>query len=353
MSAWTAPLLLAASLAAAPARERLVLEPEPGTHLAKDYELHHALIVEENELLGREVEQISLDRLELESRLKLRIRDVFRAVADGRPTVFRRHYDRIELEAQASQPSPSGPMSDLLEAQSSLAGKSVVFTWQDDLGEYGRYYDVEEAAEEHLPRLAVDVNLACLLPGREVAPGDEWSIPPAALRDVLGYGGELELVFGRSGSILLARALMFGVGGSLWHVFEGQSEGGATARFEEVREIDGRRTAVVHLDLDVRFAVDQTELMRQKRNAVELTGKIDIQRATLDLALKGGGELLWDLERNVPYRLELVAEETVEVLRELAPPPPETPVLHPTTPSQRMKLRGVLRLDLNTQVLGS
>jgi hypothetical protein len=160
-------------------------------------------------------------------------------------------------------------------------------------------------------------------------------------------------MFVRTGNILLARALMFGVGGSLWHVFEGPSEGGATARFTEVREIDGRRMAAVRLDLDVRFDVDQTELMRQKRNSIELTGNIDIQRAKLDLALKGDGELLWDLERNVPYQLELVAEERVEVLRELAPPPPGTPVLHPTTPSQRMRLRGVLRLDVSSSVIGS
>jgi hypothetical protein len=336
--------LSSTSLALATDAERLEFAPPEGLRINKTFVLRHSLVVVEDQLLGKDYEQMSQDQLELESGLWMALNDTFQKVDGGRPTVFRRRFENVHLEAQAAMPSPTGPKTDLLQATSPLTDKSVIFTWIDEDGEYGRYYDVLDGVEEVLPRIAVDMNLAFLVPGREVAVGEQWSIPPAATRDLFGFGGDLPLDFTRDADILLARSLMFGVGGSLWHAYDAPPQGKVTAVFQEVRTIAGRRMAAVKLSVDLTIDVDQTELARATRNAIEITGGIEVDRAGLKIGLKGDGELLWDLERNVPHKLELVCEENVETTRETHRG--DLPVLHAVTPSQRLRLVGALRVDL-------
>jgi hypothetical protein len=343
------PAAKTSTVAVQSAKEQLVFSPAPMTRLHKRFALRHALVVKDSELLGGSRAQTQLDQMEIESGFWIRHFDGFKEMKDGHPVVFRRRFEDIRLDAQASMPSPQGPKNDSLFADSPLLGKSVVFTWRPEDGEYSRYYDVEEAGEEHLPGLAIDTSLVCLLPGEKVAPGDSWDIPLDGLRDLLGYGGKIDLVFALSdeNDILLARNLLFGVGGSLWHAFEDPVKGTAKGTFTEVREVEGRRLAAVKVEIDIQCQVDQTELSNEKRNSIELTGGLVVEQAELRVGLKGTGEMLWDLDNNVPDGLNLVLEEDVYTSRIWAErEEPKPPILFPVMPSQAVTLIGVLRVDL-------
>ena len=332
-----------------PLQEKVLLQhaPAPKTRFFKRLELRHALIVKESKTLGREIDATNLDQLEVETRLLIHHFDDYVDPAKG---VFRRRYDDIRLDAQAALPTPTGPQSDSLFADSPLNGKSVVFTKMEN-GEYGRYYDVEEGPEELLPRLAIDTSMACLLPDHPVAPGDEWEIEPAALRDMLGYAGDLELIFTRDmNDILLARNMLFGVGGSLWYAFASPPTGVVKAKLEEISDRQGRPMGIIALNVDITCDVDQTELANKNRNAIEITGGFRCESATLQVKLNGNGKLFWDLDNNLPFKMNIVMAEEVVTSHKWGERETDTPMMFPAAPSQRVELIGVVRLDLSTTI---
>ena len=135
---------------------------------------------------------------------RVEVTDEYRSVGDGRALAFRRSFDEISFVADATVPREgTDPLFDTLYATGPLRGTSVVFAWQPDEQQYGKYYDAEEADEEYLADLASDMDLLCLLPKGDVSAGDEWRIQPAALRDVLAAGGRMPLRYQRTGNVML------------------------------------------------------------------------------------------------------------------------------------------------------
>jgi hypothetical protein len=239
---------------------------------------------------------------------------------------------------------------DTLTGHGALGGHVVAFTWVPEEEAYGKHYLGVESEEPYLATLDAQANLEGLLPGREVRVGDEWSIAPMRLRDVLAPGGEMPIRYERTASILLARTLIMGVGGGLWEAFATEPTGSFKARLEGVREEDGRRLADVVLLVDVHCEVDQTELANQLRNAIELSAGMSVAEAHLTLDLQGGGRMVWDVDRGLPVSLEMVCEQEVISEHRLAERTSDTPILHPVSESQRLHLAGALRVDATFEV---
>jgi hypothetical protein len=166
------------------------------------------------------------------------------------------------------------------------------------------------------------------------------------LRDVLAAGGDQPMRYERTGSILLARTLVMGVGGGLWQAFLSEPTGTFSARLERVREADGRRLAEIALKLDVRCDVDQTALANRLRNSIELSAGMSFAEAHLTLDLQGEGQLVWDVDAGLPVVLQLVCEQEVISEHVQAERASDTPILHPVSESQRLHLGGALRVDV-------
>lgn len=330
------------------AGERLEFAPAPGTRQQKTWVDNHKLVLVGISLVRDGLEQSTTEQIEVESVRRMDLVDEYRRSEGGRPLELWRSFERLRLRADLSLRRDDQPLSDTLFATGPVSGTSVVFTWQPELGEYGRYYDRAEAEESQLAGMTEEADLRSFLPGREVAVGDEWSVPAIAARQLLSPGGDLEMRFEKTVHILFARSLMMGQGGGLWHAFGEGTKGEIKARYLGPREVDGRQVAAIALALDLDSRVDQTELANRLRNVLELVQGVKVEEAWLRLQLQLEGELLWDLQAKLPHSLALHGDEKVHTFRRIGPLALEVPEPQRPPQVQEVTMDGFLKVELTT-----
>ena len=230
----------------------------------------------------------------LTSNVRQSIQDDYLSVADGRPQVLRRTYRKLAGKAQLNVTGARGKVDDKTTSSSPLQGKSVLFTWIEDEGEYARTYDYLDGEEELLRDLAGDVDLLALLPPGEVSEGDTWPLDAAGLRDVLAPGGDVRAVPDEEG--YFARSVEVGTGGDLADVLSRDLAGGGTATYLGVRDVEGRRLAAIAVELSVVSTRDRTRAYGKHLPADERREARQLKSVIVDYTLEGSGELLWDLE---------------------------------------------------------
>lgn len=290
-------------------RERFVFAPEAGTAVQRTWVTEHDLQLDRMVMKTGDVEQVMRPEMRLQSRQTLAVVDSFLAVADGSPPTFRRSFVTVGRTAsivmQGVEQAPASAVSSPLE------GTSVVFTWVPGEGQYGRYFDAQEIDEHHLANLRADLGARAFLPAGEVEPGASWTIGPAALRDVFAHGGTIEFKAPDDSHELLTRSLRSGVGGGLDRAFGGTATGTTKVTFERVIEEEGRRIALLALDISVTFTRDQVERVREQMLRSERERRIHYEEAILVFGFEGRGELRWDLTANRAQDLRLTGRETV------------------------------------------
>ncbi len=224
---------------------------------------------------------------------RISVSDRLEQVGEGRPLELVRTFDELLQETTFS----AGEEKLETTAGSALEGRSVRFTWDEE----EERYSVESADEDDLDDevrewLLEDLDLLALLPDEEVEPGDEWEVAP-----------ELYLAFMWPSGLLDFRE-------------EGQDEadtgrefsqqtieklaGKGQARFEELREEEGLRLAVIHVELEITTGSEST----REAESGELQLSIEIER-TIE------GTVLWDLEHGHAHSAELEAEASRQTTR--------------------------------------
>jgi hypothetical protein len=307
---YSTALLIALAFPAQDETFRLVWEPTPGPAHHEWVTAHHLFV----DTVTRTVEDTVIPmnmRFSLRTERRLTVNDEVLRLDATRPTEVRREYQTVEMSAHMEpvgvQDIPM-PTSDIV-LTSEVAGKSVIWTWVPQEGQFGRYYDGVEAKESILPYLREDLGLRALLPGRAVQVGSTWKIDPLALRDVLEPGGRLSLTSDR-GSRLLKRNIGAGMGGGLYHLFSGQATGNVVAKLSRV---DGD-VAVVTLTLDrVRYLADLANYVTENILGRESAAGLDITGGRLILDLNGEGTLFWDISKGRAKAFELKADQSVEM----------------------------------------
>lgn len=341
--------LLVALAAPVRAGERLEFRPAPGARQAKTWVDTHKLVLVGLSLVRDGLEQSTTEQVEVQSVRRLDLVDEYRRGGEGRPLELWRDFERLRLRADLALRRAEEPLNDVLYANGVVSGTSVVFTWQPELGEYGRYYDRAEADEAQLARMAEEADLRSFLPGREVSAGDEWTVPTDAARQLFSPGGDLEMRFEKTPHVLFARSLMMGVGGGLWNAFGEGTQGALRARYAGPREVEGRRVGVVELVVELHSRVDQTELANRLRNVVELVQGVEVREAWLDLQVALRGELTWDLEAGLPHALVLTGDEKVHTYRRIGGLSIEVPEPQRPPEVQEVRMDGIVRIELETK----
>ncbi len=306
---------LVAALAAAPLLasstglgERPTFAPADGTTLSKTFTMTMSMVMDEMSMLmnGNPL-PMELDmQMDITSEQEFQIVDRYVAVAEGRPTRLQRTFrslesggtSRVDMGEMGSEESDSN-------ATSALEGKAVVFTWDD--GDYDvRWAEGHDGDAELLDGLTEDMDFRTLLPGREVSEGDTWTIAPNDLIPVLAPGGNLGFKADGMDSM--------GMGGMDMSLPEmiGELRGRASGEFMGVREIGGRRVAVMRLLVDVEGANDLTSKMQEMMADQEMPmgGTMVVEAADIELTLRGEGELHWDLAGNHFHAFEFKGEMT-------------------------------------------
>jgi hypothetical protein len=296
-----------------------------GTTVQKRFEIQHELTVQKIELGSAASGAMSQQQLELSSEVVLQVADAYVKTSPVRPLVLQRLYKASTYHIDFAFSDASGQkVPDSWDAESPMKDRSVVFTWVPEEKEFGRHYDQEEGAEEHLSTLAEDLDLGCLLPPpetngpggtekpRAVREGDRWTVDLKPLASLFSPGGSIPMSFVKGGKGGLKMAISAGVGGPLSPVFAGTIKGNASAKWAATERTDEGRLAVIEFAVDLENEADRTEIMRRYLRQDEDDQESLIRHAGVKWKLSGGsGTLRWNLDAGRFEKLDLVGREDV------------------------------------------
>jgi hypothetical protein len=284
---------LALFLLVPPGREPVALAfaPEAGTVLARRFEAraeYHLADIQaevDGEVIPREGE-LPEDESSFVERIV--VTDTLGPVVDGRPAEVVRSFDALSQENGGSDGEEGSTLTSPLE------GRRVRFTWDDEDGSYRVAADDDEELDEGLAAwLAEDMDLRLVLPEDEVEPGDEWELD-----------ARLYLAFMWPSGLLDFRLSEEEAPEDEERSFSRQTierlDGAGTARLEELRDEDGARVAVIHVELEITTGSEQVlpEVEVNGRTRPEISIEIEIERSL-------EGTILWDLEHGHALSAEL------------------------------------------------
>ena len=238
------------------------------------------------------------------------VTDEYPEAATGRPSKLKRTFNDLAMSGSSSTTQMMGSMDFDLAGSSALEGFTVIFDWNDDAGHYDVTYDeAKQGDAELLDGLEEDMDLRGLLPSAAIAVGDTYEIVPNALLSVLAPGGNLRIQIDDAE----ARQATMGNDVNMADVLS-ELTGSVTGELLAVREIEGRKIAVIRILVDVEGAEDMTSRMQDAMDAAELPEGMEMQMsvesADLELAYKLEGELRWDLAGGHFVSLELKGDTT-------------------------------------------
>ncbi|MCB9915281.1 MAG: hypothetical protein H6828_09045 [Planctomycetes bacterium] len=308
----TTLLLTPALFAFAPRGTKVAFSVADGATSSKSF--HNTVEMSMDEMSmqinGQESPMVPDMEMTVTTNLSIEVSDEYVSMGAGKPKKLVRTFDELEqstdmaMEMDIMGQVQKNDMS--MPSSSELAGKTVIFTWDDDAGEYKTSYPEEGGDEKLLENLSEDMDLRAFLPAGEVAEDDEWSIGAKELISVLAPGGDLKLVpedVDGADKMAMGNTDM----GNFHDWFSEDMEGKVTATFKGTRETeDGVTVGVIAIAYEISNAVDMTEKVADAvPEAPE--GVDDMQFNSIELALELEGEatLLWDLAAGHAHSFEL------------------------------------------------
>ncbi len=347
------PSLLALLSASTPApqADSLAWRPTPGARVQRSILGKHTLTAERMEQSVNGESTMSQRLFDLSTRVRLRVTDELREAEAGRPSVVRRYYEQSTFSAETTRSLGRQQTKDAkFQGAGSIVDTGVVFTWVPEDGNYGRYYDAEEGVEEALPGLEADLSLRQLLPEGPVEIGAEWTLTPGVLRFLFTAGGDTDYQLDADKGINLMRLMRCGVGMNLEQIFGGEESGEVTARWLGTEEVDGKKLALIDLAFDCLLSRDIKDRAAMGMTVDELAMGFEMESALVELALKGGGRVRWDLGAGRLHdTIDIKASERVQVMLTLTRPRAEGE--EPETNVQVLVMAGFLEQSITCEAV--
>ena len=311
--------LLAGAFAALTAPlDEPAFRPEVGSTLTKafeigaNFELDDFSAVVDGQDFGAMLGSFSMS---VETTTSISVTDEYAAVEDGRPTRLLRTYDTILADTMMSFSMDFGGEEQELSSSSELEGSTVVFTWNEDEGEYDVAFADEEGDSDLLDGLREEMDLRFFLPPGEVSEDETWEVDVKELIALATPGGDLSLLPDDQDMPDFEDFEFFEdiFGDDLLDQFEDLFEGSCECTYQGSRDEEGVRVAEIAVELEIASAADLSDLLIEILDAItERVGAdeipIDVEIADLNLDLEGQGVLLWDLEAGQLHSFELTSD---------------------------------------------
>lgn len=297
-----AALLVPALLSSHVPVDRIHFAPSEGSSAKKTFENKAEFTLDHLSLSmnGQESPMQPEMEMTLNSTQKVVVTDEYLANRDGAPKKLRRTYDElangVTMAMKMEMMGQSQSHDQDVKGESELEGKKVVFTWDEEKGEYTRAFDASEGKETLLKDLDEDMDLRALLPKSEVKEGEEWDIEVASLASVLAPGGNLSII----PKDMEAEESPMGMPGmgSMSDWLRGSMEGTAKGTLTSIKEVDGVKMAVMKITAKITVSKDMTEIvadaMKNQKTPPEV-GAMEVDHMDIDYKFEGEGELVWDL----------------------------------------------------------
>jgi hypothetical protein len=308
------------------AADRVAFAPEQGLTLKRTIENRMTLDLEDMtfDLDGQDMTAMmgGLPEMSFTNTMNIAVTDTFVATADGRPAKLERTFDTIGSNTVVDVAMAGEGESDETPMTSELEGAKVVFTFDEEAGEFvAKWADEAETRDaELLEGLEEDLDLRAFLPGRDVEVGESWDIDAMTLASLVMPGGSLGLKpeeMSEDGPDMGEFEDMFTeMFAQYEEAFSGLLEGERKATYEGVRDVEGRSLAVITLKLDTDGSMDMSGMLADMVDKIsELAEEmpefeLDIAAANLSVTLDGTGTLLWDPRRGTFDSLTLEVDMT-------------------------------------------
>jgi len=283
--------------------EALVFQPQAGATLTKTFTTTSNLELDDLSLLvsGQDVgEMIGEIAISIEQEGKIEVTDTYKATAGGRPTELLRSFEALTASMNFDiSPAPPAEMPQV-ESASELEGKSVLFKWNPEEEAYDRSFPDGEGDEELLEGLEEDMDLRFLLPGKEVAADETWTVELSELGLILMPGGDLRMMPKDAEVDREAMERFAELFSGFTEKYKDQLEGACTCTYKGTRDEDGVRVAEIAIELEVAAALDLTEILSEiVQQSIEESGAGDqvqfsFDSADLSMDFDGSGTLLWN-----------------------------------------------------------
>jgi hypothetical protein len=301
-------LLVAASLVALDRlgpKDELVFAPAAGTTLARTLESRYVLDLESFEMTLNDeaVPPGALGKFELhiEHSEHYGVTDTFEALGAGRPERLRRSFDELGGREATRTATDDGEQNDGSDYASVLAGKVVVFTWNESAGRCDAAFATDSEGDSALlAGLEEDLDLRRLLPSAAVSPGDTWELDGSVFQGILGPGGDLALEpeddEEYADTTQVDAEMRANMGGTIHATYRGIEEEG------------GARYARIELALE-------TKTHAEDRMEADADGTSGTNGTAVEFRL--AGELRWDVEHGHALSLELGGDYDVTLSYEM------------------------------------
>jgi hypothetical protein len=247
----------------------------------------------------------------------LEFTDRFAKVDGPRPLELRRAVRRAEATTDLTVVTPVGELQFTLDDSSELVDETIVFEWEE--AEEAYHVDLEDGrTPPEVEFVAVNADLAELLPEGAVEPGARWTVSPEAFRAVLSPGGDWS-VFARSVPALQGEELEAAdlIGATYLRAMQpwDQLDGDVTATYVATVEVDGVPHAQLSLAYELELSRDLGQPLQRAFEAAALELDREGYEAEVEWQAAGKGTVLWNLEHRRLGRadLQLAGPATIQL----------------------------------------
>jgi hypothetical protein len=297
-----AALLVPALLSSHVPVERIRFAPSEGSSVKKTFENKAEFTLDHLSLSmnGQESPMQPEMEMTMNSVQRVVVTDEYVTNRDGAPKRIARTFDElgnsVTVAMKMEMMGQTQNHDQDIKGESELTGKKVVFTWDEEKGEYTKVFDSGDQKEALVKDLEEDMDLRALLPKDELKEGEEWDIDVDSLTSVLAPGGNLSIIPKEMEADQMAMG-MPGMG-SMSDWLRGSMEGTAKGTFVAIREVEGAKMAVLKITAKISVSKDMTEIVSEAMKNAKLppeAGAFEVDHMDIDYKLEAEGELVWDL----------------------------------------------------------
>ena len=279
--------------------DRIRFAPSEGSSATKTFENKAEFTLQNMKIAMNGAEPPAKPEMEMTitSTQKVVVTDDYVANRENAPKKLRRTFDElgnnVSMSMKMQMMGNSQNQDKTTSGESELQGKKVVFTWDDDKGEYTKAFDPAADKDNLLKDLEEDMDLRALLPKEEVKEGQEWDIEVSKLASVLAPGGNLSIVpkEAEEGAGNMEMPGMSNV--SDW--LRGALEGSATGKFKGLQTVDGAKMGVIEIVAKISVSKDMTDMVAEMMKKSKQPMPVEIDHMDVDFKYEAKGELVWDL----------------------------------------------------------
>lgn len=272
----------------------LAWRPAPGTVLEREieFEVHGGLGEEHTGLSALGVGWLSA----VSVTGRLRVRDEVLSLADGRPLVLAREFERLSTVWDGRWSRAVRP---------ELLDRPLRFTWDELTDSYAVAWVRPRSDDAAPPALREDLDLRAFLPDEPVRLRTVWRVPVSSVAGVLAPAGNLHV------DERLSETWGFAVFGEAFDLerLRRVRDGEVQCRLERIVRVDGRRLAVIDVGWTWWGTIDPF----LTPSPDTWIGRLLPDSVPADIEGRAWGRLLWDLEGGHAREFELQAELTVRL----------------------------------------